>query len=65
MITYALVASVSVGTMFVGGIVPGILLMIAMSILVGISCRRYEFDQNYEITWKSVLSAFIEPYGRL
>lgn len=65
MITYALVASVSVGTMFVGGIVPGILLMIAMSILVGISCRKYEFDQNYEITWKSVLSAFIEAIWAL
>ncbi|WP_213698659.1 TRAP transporter large permease [Acetomicrobium sp.] len=60
MITYALVASVSVGTMFVGGIVPGILLMIAMSIVVVISYRKYEATPYYKITWKSVLLAFVE-----
>jgi len=66
MITYALVASVSVGKMFIGGIVPGILLMIAMSIFVAISCRKYETNQHYTyITWKSLLSAFIEAMWAL
>lgn len=65
MITYALVASVSVGTMFIGGIVPGILLMTTMSVVVAISCRKYETNQHYHITWKSVLSAFIEAIWAL
>lgn len=60
MVTYAVTASVSVGTMFVAGIIPGILLAI---VLVGVNifiCRKYDAAETGKITAKQVLKAFKE-----
>ncbi|WP_028309679.1 TRAP transporter large permease [Desulfitibacter alkalitolerans] len=42
MITYAVVASVSVGTMFIAGIVPGLLLACGIIFVSVLTCRKYE-----------------------
>lgn len=60
MVTYAVTASVSVGTMFMAGIVPGLLLagvLIVTNILI---CRRFDAPDTTPITTKSFLFSFKE-----
>lgn len=60
MVTYAVTASVSVGTMFLAGIIPGILLAI---VLVGTNiflCRKYDSAETGSVSLKQVLVSFRE-----
>ncbi|MCI8994901.1 MAG: TRAP transporter large permease subunit [Lachnospiraceae bacterium] len=60
MVTYAVTASVSVGTMFLAGIVPGILLAV---VLVGTNiflCRKYDSAETGSVSLKQVLVSFRE-----
>ncbi len=45
-VVYAVVAEESVGRLFIGGVLPGMLMAIALSVLVYIQCRR----KNYAVT---------------
>jgi C4-dicarboxylate transporter DctM subunit len=65
MITYSLVASVSVGTMFMGGIVPGILLALVMVILNIATCARYESLHTESVSWKELAAAFFDAIWAL
>ncbi|KJS82882.1 MAG: C4-dicarboxylate ABC transporter permease [Peptococcaceae bacterium BICA1-8] len=42
MVTYGIVASVSIGTLFIAGIIPGLLLALGIIITSILTCRRYE-----------------------
>jgi len=42
MVTYAVSANVSVGTMFVAGIVPGIIIAIVLNLVHFFTCKKYE-----------------------
>ncbi len=60
MVTYAVTASVSVGTMFLAGVVPGILLAV---VLVGTNiflCSKYDSAETGKISMKQVLVSFKE-----
>lgn len=60
MVTYAVTASVSVGTMFLAGIIPGILLAV---VLVGTNiflCRKYDSAETGSVSLKQVLVSFRE-----
>jgi C4-dicarboxylate transporter DctM subunit len=78
MVTYSLIASVSIGSMFMGGIIPGILLGLAMILVSFLTCARYEKKELRSITigefaraFRGAISALMMPviilggiYGR-
>jgi C4-dicarboxylate transporter, DctM subunit len=58
MVTYAIVASVSVGEIFIAGFIPGLLLA---AVIIGVSiitCRKYEIKDVQDSSFKSVFKAF-------
>lgn len=60
MVTYAVTASVSVGTMFIAGIVPGFLLaavLIAVNIFL---CKPYDSADTTKVSLRQILKAFQE-----
>ena len=65
MVTYAIMASVSVGTLFIAGFVPGILLAI---VLMGVSVVKYgkvEIRDKEHITVKKFILTFIDAIPAL
>jgi C4-dicarboxylate transporter DctM subunit len=58
MVTYAITASVSIGTMFIAGLVPGILLTIALIIVNVITCRKHEAQDTKTYSSKEIFLAF-------
>jgi len=60
MVTYAVVASVSVGTMFMSGIVPGLIFILVIMQVHRFTCVKYEPpDKNApRLTFKEFVAAF-------
>lgn len=60
MITYAVLASVSVGQLFMAGVVPGILLGIAMMLLNFIVCKKKKMGVRVQrkLTWSIFWASF-------
>jgi len=70
MVTYAVTASVSVGTMFLAGIVPGILLAFALVLTNRVICKKYEpADKDaprmtfkaFAVSFKNAIFALLMP----
>jgi len=58
MVIYALVASVSVGDMFIAGVIPGILTAVIFSLVcVIIALKRGYHGADTKFTWKALLKA--------
>ncbi len=55
MVTYAITASVSIGTMFIAGLVPGLLLAIALITINIVSCRKYEKKVEGKYPFKELI----------
>jgi tripartite ATP-independent transporter DctM subunit len=56
-IVYAGIASVSVGSLFLAGIVPGILMGVALMVLVDVIARRRGYPRERRATLRAVLAA--------
>src|SRR5690606_17683481 len=56
MIIYAVLANVSVGTMFIAGILPGVLIAIGLSTVVSISARRMNLPRSERVSKTVILS---------
>ena len=65
MVTYSLIASVSIGTMFVGGIVPGILLGLVMVAVSVITCVKFEKKEVEAIPKGELGRAFVNAISAL
>ena len=65
MVTYSLVASVSIGDMFLGGIVPGALLCLALTTVCICTCYRIEKRITERVPWLSLLKAFWDALAAL
>lgn len=59
MVTYAVTASVSVGTMFLAGIFPGILLAVVLVITNTILCKKYDPAEKSKLPKGAIGKAFI------
>lgn len=65
MVTYSLIASVSIGTMFVGGIVPGLILGLAMVVVSMVTCMKIEKKAVEKIAPGELGRAFIDALAAL
>lgn len=55
MVTYAVTASVSVGTMFLAGVVPGLFLALVLVIVNMFICNKYDKAETKKVSTKEVL----------
>lgn len=60
MVTYAVTASLSVGTMFMAGIIPGLLLAVVLCVTNIVLCSKYDAPDTSKVTGKEVLHAFTD-----
>jgi len=60
MVIYALLASCSVGALFVAGIIPGILMGVFLMVYVYIVSKKRNYPKGKWVGWKNLLKSFIE-----
>jgi C4-dicarboxylate transporter DctM subunit len=60
MVTYAVIAGVSIGKMFLAGFIPGLSLATAIIIVAVITCRKYEVRSIEEITFVKIIKSFMD-----
>lgn len=65
MVTYAVIAGVSVGTMFLAGIIPGLLLALSIITVAIITTRRFEVKEDEHVTVKKIVKSFLEAIWAL
>ena len=58
MVLYAMMAEESVGTLFIAGVLPGIIMAAAMCLIVYITARRRNYPISPRVTWKERGRAF-------
>lgn len=65
MVTYAIIANVSIGTMFMAGFIPGLMLAGAIILVAIVTCRKYEIKEDEKITIGKIFKAFIDAIWAL
>lgn len=65
MIIYGSMTGVSIGSMFIGGIIPGILFGISIMILISFMSRKRNFPRHPRATGKERWQAFVGALGAL
>lgn len=60
MVTFAVIAGVSIGKMFLAGFIPGLSLAAAIIIVAVVTCRKYEIRSVEEITFGKIIKSFID-----
>jgi len=65
MVTYSLVAAVSIGDMFIGGIVPGLVICVVLSGVSIAVCAKYEKRMTEKIPLKVFLKSFWDAIAAL
>ncbi len=61
-VVFGVASGVSIGRLFVGGIVPGFLMAIAMSILIYFQCRKRGYEKKKMAGIKVIASSFVESF---
>ena len=63
MVIFGLVAGVSVGRLFLGGVIPGVLMTGALMVMVGMYARKRHYPRapfpNFPILWEASVQAFL------
>jgi C4-dicarboxylate transporter DctM subunit len=54
-VIYGVAAGVSVGDLFLGGVIPGIMMVISMVIVTAITCRRRKIGSTFPFSWRAML----------
>lgn len=65
MCIYGSVASVSVGSMFMGGFLPGVVMAIVLSVMVCLLAHKNHYPVHPKASWKERLKAFQESFFAL
>jgi tripartite ATP-independent transporter DctM subunit len=60
MVLYALVSGASVGALFIGGIVPGLLMAAAMMLAIVWIARRRNFPMEAPVPWRKIPRIFLD-----
>lgn len=62
MVLYGALAEVSVGRLFLGGIIPGALVGLALMILVYVLSLKHEYPRDAAISWKEFGTRFLNAF---
>lgn len=62
MIVYSFVSGVSVGRLFLGGVVPGLLMTLALMVMVGWFARRRNYPRQPFPTWVMAARHFVDAF---
>jgi tripartite ATP-independent transporter DctM subunit len=65
MIIYANAANYSVGKLFIGGILPGIVIGLSFMVISYIYARRHNIGGYKFVGWKTVWQSFVKAFGAL
>ena len=65
MIIYGSMTGVSIGSMFMGGILPGILFGISLMVVIGLTSRNRDIPKHKRATLKQIGKAFMGALGAL
>jgi tripartite ATP-independent transporter DctM subunit len=65
MVVYGVVSGASIGGLFLGGIVPGLLCTLAMMIMLYIVAGRISLPVHPRATWRQIRSSFIVSFPAL
>lgn len=65
LVIYAMLSSTSVGALFMGGMVPGVLLAIALMIYVAIVSKKRNYPRGEKIVLKTFISATVKAIPAL
>lgn len=60
MVLYGMMAEESVGRLFVGGVIPGIIMALAMCVMVYFTAKRRNYPVNNKASWKERGRAFVK-----
>jgi C4-dicarboxylate transporter DctM subunit len=60
MIVYASIANVSVGAMFLGGFVPGVLIGIGLMVISYIWCKKLDYPKEERASWKYLFKSLFD-----
>lgn len=59
-VIYGMMSNVSIGSLFLGGVIPGVLMTVLMMITVWIFARIYHWGSDAPFEWKKILAATVE-----
>jgi tripartite ATP-independent transporter DctM subunit len=59
MVLYALVSGASVGALFIGGIVPGLLMAAAMMLVIAWTAKKRNFPMETPVPWREIPRVFL------
>jgi TRAP-type C4-dicarboxylate transport system permease large subunit len=59
-VIYGMMANVSIGSLFLGGIVPGVLMTLLMMVTVWIFARIYHWGSDAPFEWRKIGAAMVE-----
>jgi TRAP-type C4-dicarboxylate transport system permease large subunit len=59
-VIYGMMANVSIGSLFLGGVIPGVLMTLFMMLTVAIFARIYNWGSDAEFQWRKIASALLE-----
>jgi tripartite ATP-independent transporter DctM subunit len=65
MVLYGVIANVSIGQMFLGGIVPGVMCAVALMVMVWIVAGRRNYPVDPRATWGQVGTLFVKSFPAL
>jgi tripartite ATP-independent transporter DctM subunit len=64
-VIYGMMANVSIGALFLGGVIPGVVMMLFMMLYVYYCARRYNMGRDQVFRWKVLGLAFIAAFPAL
>ncbi|MFM9974849.1 MAG: TRAP transporter large permease [Beijerinckiaceae bacterium] len=59
-VIYGMMANVSIGSLFLGGVIPGVLMTLFMMLTVAIFARIYGWGSDAAFEWRKIASAMLE-----
>lgn len=65
LVTYGVMAGLNVTTLFIGGLLPGILMAVGMSVLVVYYARKRHYPRSPRMTWGQKWHAFLRAFPSL
>jgi tripartite ATP-independent transporter DctM subunit len=64
-VIYGGVANVSVGALFIGGVIPGFVMAVIMCVYVYLGCRKRNYPVHKRATLRELAKSFIHAFGSL